>query len=109
MSHLNGPENFFKHADRDPDASFEFNTDLTELLLADAMGYFRDKPALRPKHYDIFRLWVGEIKDGTLPDPLVRGFIEAFGMNLRSKGKPEFWRLGHLVIDGWRSRHGADA
>jgi hypothetical protein len=106
LSRLNGPENFFKHANRDPDARFDFNTELTELLLTDAMAYFRDKPELRPRHYDIFRLWVGEIKENADLDPQLRELVDRFGMSLRSKGKPEFWRLGHLVIQGWRSRHG---
>jgi hypothetical protein len=31
------PQNFFKHADRDPDATLELEPDFTELLLLDAM------------------------------------------------------------------------
>jgi len=57
---LNGPENFFKHADKDHEDEVDFDAELTEILLMDAMAYFRDKPHLRPERYDVFRLWVGE-------------------------------------------------
>jgi hypothetical protein len=41
--YLNRPENFFKHAERDAEASITFNPEITEILLMDACAYFRDK------------------------------------------------------------------
>lgn len=99
MGFLNGPENFFKHADSDSDSSIEFETDLTEILIMDAMAYFRDKPSLRPKRYDIFRLWVGVIRKETLPDDVIRGLVEAFTLSMTSKGKREFWRYAHDLLE----------
>ncbi|WP_275270511.1 hypothetical protein [Limnobacter sp. P1] len=99
MGFLNGPENFFKHADNDTNSTIEFETDLTEALLADAMAYFRDKPSLRPKHYDIFRLWVGVIRKEAVPDDFLRGLVEALTSSMKSKGKREFWRYAHDLLE----------
>ena len=99
MNFLNGPENFFKHADNDSELSIDFDTDLTEILLMDAMAYFRDKPNLRPNHYDVFRLWVGVIRKEAVPDDFLRGVVETFTSSMKSKGKPEFWRYAKELLD----------
>ena len=52
---LNEPENFFKHADRDPHDTISLDPELTELFLIDAIAYFRDSSEPRPKYYDIFK------------------------------------------------------
>jgi hypothetical protein len=104
ITFLNGPENFFKHADRDHDETIDFDTDLTEILLMDAMAYFRDKPSLRPKHYDVFRLWVGAIRKETIPDDFLRELVEAFASNMKSKGRLEFWRQANDMLDQYAKR-----
>jgi hypothetical protein len=43
VAFLNAPENFFKHADRDPNGILEFDPELTELMLMDACSYFKEK------------------------------------------------------------------
>ncbi|MFO7559236.1 MAG: hypothetical protein R6X10_10440 [Desulfobacterales bacterium] len=87
---LNRPENFFKHADRDPNGTIEFDTELTELFLLDACAYFRDKKELRPKYYNIFKAWHGVPKKRTSNTQKL--FVETMRDYFRSKGKLEYWR-----------------
>lgn len=96
---LNGPENFFKHADKDHDGTIEFDAELTEILLMDAMAYFRDKPDLRPRRYDVFRLWVGVVRKESIPDDNLRILVEAVTLNMRAKGKMEFWRYVNELLE----------
>jgi hypothetical protein len=88
---LNNPENFFKHADRDPDGSITLNPDLTEILLMDALAYFRDKDEPKPQYYDAFKAWHGiprkDLSEGA------KMFTEVAREVFRSKGKQEFWNL----------------
>lgn len=106
ISFLNGPENFFKHAEKDYDNTIDFDAELTEILLMDAMAYFRDKPHLQPKRYDVFRLWVGVIRKETIPDENLRNFVEALALNMRAKGKGEFWRYANELLEQRAKRLG---
>lgn len=90
---LNDPENFFKHAARDPHASISFDPNLTELLLMDALAYFRTSPEPKPKYYDIFRVWVGEARKGILEDDALRTVVEAVRDAIKAKGKAGFWKF----------------
>ena len=86
---LNEPENFFKHADRDPNNLLSFDPEITELLLMDACAYFRDKKELRPRYYDIYKVWNGVCNDDLSPE--MKMFTEAARDAFKSKGKMEFW------------------
>lgn len=99
MGFLNGPENFFKHADNDHEGTIDFDTDLTEILLMDAMAYFKDKPNLQPKRYDVFRLWVGVIRKDTIPDEVLRSLVESLAQSMKAKGKAEFWQYANELIE----------
>jgi len=90
---LNDPENFFKHADRDPHSRISFDPNLTELLLMDALAYFRTSSEPKPKHYDIFKVWVGSIRKDALVDDALRSTIETLRDAIKAKGKTEFWRF----------------
>ena len=90
LKFLNEPENFFKHSDRDPYASITFDPSMTELLLMDALAYFRTSTVPKPKYYDIFRVWVGEVREGASVD---KAFVEAVRDSLKSKSKAEFWKF----------------
>lgn len=57
LAAMNEPENFFKHADRDPDASFDFVADYTECLLVDACRTYADLTGERVIAFDCFLLW----------------------------------------------------
>ena len=93
LKFLNEPENFFKHADRDPTASISFDPNMAELLLMDALAYFRTSTEPKPKYYDIFRVWIGEIRKEALEDDALRSLVEAVRDAIKAKGKTEFWNF----------------
>ncbi len=90
---LNEPENFFKHADRDPHDTISLDPELTELFLIDAIAYFRDSSEPRPKYYDIFKVWVGEIRKEAVENDALRVLVETVRDGLKAKGKREFWKF----------------
>jgi len=88
---LNKPENFFKHADRDPNDSLSFDPELTEILLMDACAYFKNSDKQKPKNYEIFKAWVGKVKDGLPEGSDSRLFVEALIRAFKTGGKKQFW------------------
>ena len=57
MDKFRGAENFFKHADHDPDAKLEFNADQSALMLWDAVAYYRVLTAELPPLLAAFNAW----------------------------------------------------
>ena len=51
------PQNFFKHADRDPDAKLEFDPDSTEWVLLDAMLTYAQITGEIPILFNAFSVW----------------------------------------------------
>jgi hypothetical protein len=54
---INEAENFFKHADRDPEATFTFHPDSTELLIVDACAQYTKLAGEEPPLFKIYRCW----------------------------------------------------
>ena len=83
------PQNFLKHADRDPDAQLEFEPDFTEFLLLDAMSTYAQITGEIPRLFDVFSKWFAIQKPHSLnlgPDEK-RTLLEAhknFGAMSRS-------------------------
>lgn len=50
-------ENFFKHANKDPDAILEFSPAESELLIWDACTKYRELTAEQPPLFQVFRGW----------------------------------------------------
>ncbi|QEE25822.1 hypothetical protein CS053_15875 [Rhodanobacter glycinis] len=91
IAFLNGPENFFKHADRDPDGVLEFDPELTELMLIDACSYFKERPDLKPKHFDAIKVWSGSLR-ADVPKGSPEGLATlAIVQRLKVAGKKQFW------------------
>jgi hypothetical protein len=55
---INCPENFFKHAARDPDESLEFNPDNTGAYIVDACRTFTELTGDQPLIFPCFRYWL---------------------------------------------------
>jgi|SRR6185312_4239743 len=91
MVFLNAPENFFKHADRDPDETLEFDPQLTELMLMDACAYFKEKPAFKPKHCDAIKIWAGSLRTDVSKDSPEGHLTLTIVQGLRAGGKRKFW------------------
>jgi hypothetical protein len=84
---LNSFENFFKHADRDPGAEIELSPVITEAMLIDAWAQYERLGGTLPEVGKVFKLWSGNIKDGTLP------LVEQVTIALKKLGKKEFYRV----------------
>lgn len=54
---INAAENFFKHADRDPNAVLKFSPKQSELLLMDACDKYRELTAENPAFFKVFHSW----------------------------------------------------
>ncbi len=54
---LNEAENFFKHADHDPDKVLEFRSEQTELLLLDACQKYREIAGEGVAELELYRTW----------------------------------------------------
>ncbi len=54
---LHEAQNFFKHGDRDPDASFEFRPTTTEAFILDACYMYISATTETPKPFFIFNFW----------------------------------------------------
>ena len=67
-SWINSFENFFKHADHDPDGTIELNTEITELLLIDAWAQYEKLLGELPIEGKAFRVWTGTPKPDTASD-----------------------------------------
>ena len=51
------PENFLKHADRDPDATLDFNTDVTAFFMLAALAEYELVAGKRVPGTDVFMMW----------------------------------------------------
>ena len=54
---LNKSENFFKHADRDPNETHLFRTEATEILLIDACDAYVRMTGEEPEYIALFKRW----------------------------------------------------
>lgn len=91
IAFLNAPENFFKHADRDPDGILEFDPQLTELMLIDACSYFKENPEFKPKHFDAIKVWAGSLREDISRDSPEGQLTLAVVQALRTGGRRKFW------------------
>lgn len=54
---VNRPQNFFKHADRDPDGQMEFRSEVTQFLLIDAIFMYEALTRQRLPKGAVFATW----------------------------------------------------
>jgi hypothetical protein len=62
---LNSFENFFKHADHDPNGEIELNSEITELMLIDAWAQYEKLSGDLPEAGKVFKIWTGRSKGNT--------------------------------------------
>ncbi len=76
---LHEPQNFFKHADRDPDpnAVIEFKPELTPFLLIDALRLYRELKGRPMREELVLQTWFGIMYPNVMRDtPMTRLFNE---------------------------------
>jgi len=57
ISKMNESENFFKHADRDPDKTLDFNPEMTQFFLLDACSKFIEFSGYVPPLIRVYNIW----------------------------------------------------
>ncbi|TSC82728.1 MAG: hypothetical protein G01um101420_86 [Parcubacteria group bacterium Gr01-1014_20] len=86
--HLDNPKNFFKHAGRDPNATVEFNPDVTNFFIWDACRLYQLLTTEAPKEMYIFKFWFSMTYPEYLEKPehqeLIRSISESFDTKNRS-------------------------
>ena len=107
---MRSPQNFFKHADRDPDAELEFNPEFTEYMLLDAMVTYARITGEIPTLFNAFSTWFTlQRPEKTNRPPEIKARLmkakEYFGHLTRG----EFLRLYLEDSATIRHRHGASA
>lgn len=75
---INEAQNFFKHADRDPDATFDFYFEGTQFLLLDAIEMLFLVQRSLPREAFMFRLWVYMRYPDFFQDAYLRELHEGF-------------------------------
>lgn len=93
------PQNFFKHADKDPDAVLKFHPEVTEIYLYDACSKYQELTAESVDQFKIFQGWYMSNNPDYFEFPGKENFLKLskqFGM-----GKREFYsnmlsNIGHL-------------
>jgi hypothetical protein len=89
---INSFENFFKHADRDPDPNgmIELNPEVTEIMLIDAWSQYErlcgDNPNVYPAVYKAFKTWAGNTRSEASKE------IKLLISSLRTLNKQEFYK-----------------
>jgi len=56
---VNKAQNFFKHANKDPKATIEFNPELNTHLLLSAVKLYKDLTKGMPNNMTVYALWFG--------------------------------------------------
>ena len=54
---INEAKNHFKHADKDPEATIDFNPEVNELYIFDACEKYIELTSEKPRNFLIFRAW----------------------------------------------------
>lgn len=57
---MNSPQNFFKHADRDPDEVLDFTSTITEVWILDCIAMYQKLTGRMLREYFVFTIWFGQ-------------------------------------------------
>lgn len=95
---FNNPENFFKHADQDPDKLQDFNPEMTEIFLLDAVLMYEKLTAHSPPFFGTFRMWMfansPHLMERKYREQVLK-WIEVSGADITQISKVEFFE--HFV------------
>lgn len=96
------PENFFKHADRDPEGILDFNPDFTEFLLMEAIEAYVSLTGEVPQLFSVFRTWWLIQKPHMLKNPDEKYLKALTSFNFGTEQRMEFYQeaLSALAILG---------
>jgi hypothetical protein len=66
---INEPYNFIKHADRDPEATFEFRPAVTPVFILDALQLYQQLTGNLPHRLNVFLMWFNVAYPHTVAGP----------------------------------------
>lgn len=96
ISIINEAQNFFKHADKDPKAEFDFNPKLTELLLFDACLSVESLTGNMFPEARIFVIWFA----AKHPDLVLEGSFKEYIQTAIKKGlKVDDFEVMRMLLD----------
>jgi hypothetical protein len=87
---VNEAENFFKHADRDHDATLDFDPAQSEMLIIDACNQYEKLTGERPPLFGVYKGWF------MAAQPEFYKFPEEFSRAVRANA-PEILRMGRAA------------
>jgi len=89
---VNEAENFFKHADKDPDESYTFNSELTEAMLAEASRKYIELTEEYPPYLHLFLIWFVVRHQNMFREvPAIASVLESFKPNLIPDNRRQFF------------------
>lgn len=91
---INEAENFFKHADRDHEATLEFNPDQTEIMMLDVCIQYYKLTGESPPLFVAFRMWFMANNQALfdLPEDK-KGLLGANAPELAAMGRQGFFNM----------------
>ena len=91
---INEAENFFKHADKDPESALDFNPDQTDMLILDACTQYYKLTGEDPPLFKQLRAWyVVNNQELFNFSEEEKGRIESFGKDAIGLGRERFFSL----------------
>lgn len=98
---VNKPENFFKHADSDPDALLDFNPEATELFILDAVITYEALTQEAAPILSTFKAWLFILDPRYMKEEDRPKFIEKIDeteIYFQGMPKVEFFRRWHFQL-----------
>jgi hypothetical protein len=87
-------ENFFKHANKDPDGVLDFDPKETEIILFDAVSYFMVLTGRQPDSFKVFKFWfLFQEPLLVLPRPEAQAILNKYRAFVLGMGRPEFYEM----------------
>lgn len=94
---IRGPQNFFKHANGEPNETLKFSPESTVLLMYEASRMYHQLTGEIPVVQHVHRVWVicnlPEIAGDYILETQIREFAKAYGENDRTKFFNDFQKM----------------
>ena len=100
---LNEAENFFKHADRDHEATLNFNPDRSEFLIIDACSQYCKLTGEDPPLFQIYRGWFMANNQDLFTSPVQTQVLNATASMIVGMGRVGYFNTMLPLVMGMRT------
>lgn len=100
---LNDPKNFFKHADKDPKSTLDFNPEVSAIYMWDAIRMYRTLTSEFPKIFKIFTVWFSMKNPDLLSDETIKQTFAGAGKGFDLENRAKFLQdvsVAYDVLEG---------